>query len=300
MVNVGFAPRSQWRDRAGFPPASLFGEDGIRPPRHPAPKGHLGRETICGWRRESSVADGVWTAGGLRTILAAGSHVRRVVLGIVVAVMAAGCRGADSATPEPGRLLVEPSPTPFTQVTAGAVTALVPDGWQPVATFGTAAGFSASPRPGDWGAMDGSVPGMSVTWVDSTAVGVPSDYYYLAATQPVLARLTGSSECFAVHRHVVVDHIPAWMAGDEGSAGDFLAIGRGICEVNGRPTRFAYYVAAPGFGPVHRIGIAESGLYVVVAMMPESRRAPEILRTLLRETRFGGVGLRDFIVAVRE
>ena len=33
--------------------------------------------------------------------------------------------------------------------------------------------------------MDGGVPGMSATWVDATRVGMPSDFYYLAASPPL-------------------------------------------------------------------------------------------------------------------
>ena len=34
-------------------------------------------------------------------------------------------------------------------------------------------------------------------WVDGTAVGVPSDYYYLAATGPALDAITGPELCRA-------------------------------------------------------------------------------------------------------
>lgn len=225
---------------------------------------------------------------------------RRIVLGIVLAAAVTGCRDAASpvAGPEPG-LLVEGSPSPYTQVTAGAVTALVPDGWQPMIASGPREGFVASPRPLGWVSLDGAVEGMSVTWVDATRIGVPSDYYYLAARQPVLGHLMASGSCRAIRQRVIVDRTPAWMNGDRPSPGDFLARGEGICRFRGAPTRFAYFVAAPGLGPVHGLGIPQSGLYLVVAIVHESPRAHRILQRLLTETRFGGAGLADFVEAVR-
>ena len=49
---------------------------------------------------------------------------------------------------------------------------------------GIRGGFVASPRHGPWADIDGSAVGMSAMWVDATRVGVPSDFYYLAANGP--------------------------------------------------------------------------------------------------------------------
>ena len=49
-------------------------------------------------------------------------------------------------------------------------------------------GFVAAPRRGQWADIDRSAVGMSATWVDATRVGVPSDFYYLAANGPLLSR----------------------------------------------------------------------------------------------------------------
>ena len=39
-----------------------------------------------------------------------------------------------------------------------------------------------------------------------------------------------------------------------------------MCRADGQPaTRWSYFIAAPGFGPAGSVGIAGSGLYVVVA-----------------------------------
>ena len=89
------------------------------------------------------------------------------------------------------------------------------------------------------------------------------------------------------------------MAGAAASPGDYLARGEGTCLVDGTPTRWAYFVAAPGFGPERKLGIPAAGLYVVVAVLPDSRQAPRLLRTLLLETRFGNAGIRDFVSMAR-
>ncbi len=227
---------------------------------------------------------------------------RRAILGIVVALMGAGCSGAPSPSDAPAgaNILVQPSSSPFSQITAGPVHALVPEGWEaePAGTEEDArAGFVASPRPDAWRRMDGSAAGMAVTWVDATRVGVPSDFYYLAATGPLLTQLTHSHGCTPESHRVFLDHRPDFIAGTTDSAGDYMAQGSGTCDVRGRPTRWAYFVAAPGFGPVRRMGIPTSGLYVVVAVMPDSGRAASTIHRLIARTSFGGDSVLDFRAA---
>jgi hypothetical protein len=134
---------------------------------------------------------------------------------------------------------------------------------------------------------------------DTSAVGVPSDYYYLAATGPLLSRLTRSDACRSDSQQVFLDNAPSFDAGAPGSAGDYMARGEGTCHVDGRPTRWAYFVAAPGFGPVRAVGIPQSGLYVVVAVMRDTRRAPTLLDRLIDHTSFGGARVSDFVTAAR-
>lgn len=194
-------------------------------------------------------------------------------------------------------LTIQRSPSPFSQVTAGEVRALIPDDWHAVAAGAdTHEGFFASPEPGAWSRMDGSVAGLSATWIDATRVGVPSDLYYLVATGPALGRLTQSPGCRAITQRVIADHRPTYLTGTD-SVGDYIAQGTGRCSVRDVPTRWAYFVAAPGFGPARTVGIPSSGLYVVVAVLPDSRRASGMLRTLVRGATFGGAGVRDFIAA---
>ena len=125
---------------------------------------------------------------------------RRVVVGITIALTGTGCSTPlQGAPPEAAAHQVEmlSSPTPFTQVHAGPVSAIVPDGWQahPAASGGFRAGFLASPHPNRWRRIDGGVAGMSATWVDATLVGMPPGFYYLAATGPLLSNLTHSRRC---------------------------------------------------------------------------------------------------------
>ena len=228
---------------------------------------------------------------------------RRLIGGIALVLAAAGCRAAGApATPKagPDAIEIHGSPTPFTEVSAGPVSALIPDRWHPVITgIGADEGFYASPRPDAWQRMDGSVAGISATWVDATQVGVPSDFYYLVATGPALGQLTDSADCRALSEHVIVDHRPSFFTGEAGSAGDYVARGEGTCEIGGSLTRWAYFVASPGFGPVRKVGIPTSGLYVVVAVLPDNRKAHGMLRTLLDGTRFGNANLSDFVSAAR-
>ena len=223
---------------------------------------------------------------------------RRVLLGLVLALTAASCGDVGAPTALVSRpLTIQRSPSPFSQVTAGEVTAMIPDDWLAVASGEDVhEGFFASPEPNAWSRMDGSVAGISATWIDATRVGVPSDLYYMVATGPALGQLTHSPGCRAISQRVIADHRPTYLSGTT-SVGDYIAQGKGRCTVRGVPTRWAYFVAAPGFGPAREVGIPASGLYVVVAVLPDSHRAPDMLRTLLQGTTFGGAGVHDFIAA---
>lgn len=229
------------------------------------------------------------------------SRLRTIVAGVSIALSGAGCAPSPFAAEPPATaqaIEVFPSPTPFTQVTAGAVSAIVPDGWtaHPASSGAFRGGFSASPHPERWRRMDGAVPGMSATWVDATRVGMPSDFYYLAATGPMLSQLTDSRRCIAESHRVFVDRRPTFSTAGS-SRGDYVARGEGTCDVRGASTRWAYFVAAPGYGPVHRLGIPASGLYVVVAVAPDDERADSLLHRLIRHTSFGGSTVPDLVRA---
>ncbi len=227
---------------------------------------------------------------------------RRVVGCFVLALVAAGCRAAAlpvPPSPGDGTPEIHESPSPFRSVTVGSVRAVIPDEWRPIPAFDDddpREGIVARPRPGAW--EDGQIrEGMAALWVDGAKVGVPSDYYYLAATSHALDLITRSRDCRTTRETVIVDHLPAYAAGDADSPGDFIARGHGRCEVDQVPTRWAYFVAAPGYGPARQIGIPSSGLYVVVAVMPDGPKAPSVLNKVLLRTEFAGATIEDFIAA---
>jgi hypothetical protein len=134
-------------------------------------------------------------------------------------------------------------------------------------------------------------------WVDGTRVGVPSDYYYLAATRPALDLITHSESCSRTREEIFANHRPAFESGPTSSPGDFVARGHGTCVIGHTPSRWAYFVAAPGYGPVRSVGIPSSGLYVVVAVLRDTRRAATTLRTLVDGARFGDAGVPELIAA---
>jgi hypothetical protein len=230
---------------------------------------------------------------------------RRAVLGIVVTLVSVGCgraTGVVDPAPLDTGISIRTTPSPYSEVTLGPVSALVPEGWraEPAGSrVGVRGGFVASPRPQAWRRMDGSTSGMAATWVDATRVGVPSDFYYLAATGPLLSRLSNSHGCRADRTEILADNRPAFAHGAPGSPGDYVARAEGTCHVHGHPTRWAYFVAAPGYGPVHRLGIPSSGLYVVVAVMPDSAQAASQLRRLIAHTSFAGASVDDLAAATR-
>lgn len=231
-------------------------------------------------------------------------RVRRVVSFFVVALVAAGCGDltADPPGQPPSDLLIHQSPSPYQRVSAGPVSAMIPDAWHPQlagTTDDPRRGILAGPRPGAWQADRPPIAGFAAMWVDGTEVGVPSDYYYLAATSTALDLITGSERCSDTSHRVIVNHVPAYADGAPNSPGDFVARGNGTCVVRDRLTRWAYFVAAPGYGPVRKVGIPSSGLYVVVAVMPESPRAPFLLSRLLARTEFNGASVTEMIDVAR-
>ncbi len=231
--------------------------------------------------------------------------VRRIVYFVVLALVAGGCRSATAfTTPTIGALAltIRESPSPFREVTAGPVRALIPDAWRPVEAGGMGdprEGIIAGPAPSDW-AGGHLREGMAALWVDGARVGVPSDYYYLAATNSALDLVTGSSRCSATRQTVIVNHAPAFATGSPDSPGDYIAMGGGRCTVGRTASHWRYFIAAPGYGPARGVGIPSSGLYVVVAVMPDSPRASHLLGKLLVRTEFDGATMSDFIAAVRQ
>src|SRR5439155_3163328 len=206
-----------------------------------------------------------------------GRLVRRLVPVVALALMAAGCHAAvvsgRAGTGSDRPIVLQP--TPFTVVTEGPVHAVVPHHWTeaPLSDGGSLRqGLVASPNLERWRNLDGSVPGIEAAWVDETRVGIPSDYFYLAAKWPVLPKLASSHGCRRSFQQVIVDHRPVFNRLHE-RFGDFAARASGTCSDGRHVNRWAYFVAAPSYGPVRHVGLRNSGLYMVVAVIRDGPTA---------------------------
>ena len=72
----------------------------------------------------------------------------------------------------------------------------------------------------------------------------------------------------------------------------------GTCRSQGQATKWAYIVAAPGFGPVCEVGLPSSGLYVVLAVV-SGKRADALLQQMLQAARFGNVPITQIVAVAR-
>jgi hypothetical protein len=239
--------------------------------------------------------------------------VRARVAVVVLAALATGCSMAplgpgDQATVggDPSRFSVHPwpapeSPSPLVQVQAGNVQGIIPGSWEarllPQTRF-PQQGFMASPKIADWEAGIRHVAGAEVFWIDLGQVEIPSDYYYLVARGPAMAALVSDQSCQPSMQRVVVDNPPDF-SGRRFSPGDYVMSARGTCDADGERARWAYVVAAPGFGPVRQVGIPNSGLYVVVAVV-SGRRSRVILDEIMRGARFGDASIDQIVATARQ
>lgn len=219
---------------------------------------------------------------------------RSIGTALLVAALGAGCGSPPPATPVvPGTIVVVNLPSPFQRLDAGSVRAVVPDGWS-----ARVAGVAGDPRAGLLARPDGQPrgQGMAALWVDAGAVGVPTDFYYLAAERSLDSLLPRRADCEAIRVRVHVDRAPGSTGGVD-SPGDYIADGRGRCSDGETVLRWGYFVVAPGFGPARAVGIPASGLYVVVAIVREAPRARDELRRMLGGVGFNGAGMSDFLAA---
>lgn len=225
----------------------------------------------------------------------------RAVWSIVVVSALASCTRATVAqSPTVPILRIErldaggskASPSPLVEIRAGHVQAVVPKTWDAAPLPETRypqQGFIASPRIPDWERRTGTVNGMEAFWIDEANAGIPSDYYYLVARGPALAFL-GARGCHPAKERVFADHPPD-LTGAKFSPSDYVASGSGTCRTtSGGSVRWAYAVAAPGFGPVRGIGIPTSGLYVVVAAV-SGGRSRDLLDEIVNGARFGNASV---------
>lgn len=182
-------------------------------------------------------------------------------------------------------------------VAAGRVRALVPNGWE-VQRIGSAdthrIGFKASSSLDEWKATKGRSQGLEAYWVDAADIGVPTDYYYLAASGPASRRLSAKGDCHSTDRRVLLDDRPRFDRRID-SPGNYVAMATGTCRTRESTTRWASFVAAPGYGPVRKLGIPESGLYYVLVVVDESPRATDRIGRLLESVSFGGTPVTDFL-----
>ncbi len=191
------------------------------------------------------------------------------------------------------------SPSPLLEVQVGDVRGVVPQGWE-ARTLPTGAfyqqGFEASPQIAQWEAGAAGIPGIEAFWIDIGKLGIPSDFYYLAARSVSFGRLRGNLECRALPADIVVNHPPDF-TGTRFSPSDYVASGRGSCVLaDGKPSRWEYMVAAPGFGPTREVGIPTSGLYVVMAEVTVPHGA-RLLHEMMNLASFGDTTVPQLLQA---
>ena len=190
------------------------------------------------------------------------------------------------------------TPSPLNEVRTGQVRAVFPESWEarPLrASSVPQEGFVASPRIDRFERSTGVIQGIEAFWIDVAKMEIPSDYYYLAARNEAISALSTQKSCRSVRHEVLIDRPPD-LTGRTFSPGDYVVSASGSCQYNGRPTKWAYVVAAPGFGPVRRVGLPTSGLYVVVAVV-SGRNADGLLKAMLDGAQFGGTPISQIVRA---
>jgi hypothetical protein len=155
----------------------------------------------------------------------------------------------------------------------------------------------ASPQLEAWEREAGAVGGIEAFWIDVAKLQIPSDYYYLVAQGPAMAALAENKNCRSARKQIYINHPPDF-TGRRLSAGDYVMSATGTCLTEGKPTRWTYVVAAPGFGPIRQVGIPTSGLYVVMAAVP-GQEAGQLLTQILQGARFGNTSISEILQAAR-
>jgi hypothetical protein len=210
---------------------------------------------------------------------------RRLLIAAVLVLSFMTAPVGPRATPLPVRI------GPLQHVSVAGVDAYIPAKWKyrAIPTTAPRKGIQAS------GSLARSSPfnvrdaGMEAYWVDATVAGVPSDFYTLAARGPVMDGLAADSSCRPSSQRVLIGR------GHRIDPSDgFVATAGGTCRGQGA-TRWAAFVAAPAFGPVRPLGIAQSGLYYVRVSVPEGPSAEQRILQIMENVSFGGTPVARFL-----
>lgn len=203
--------------------------------------------------------------------------------------------------PAPGPVTTPPAgASPVREIQSGRISALIPERWDfRSMSFRSPAsqGIQASTDLSREGSFRQRDLGLEAYWVDAAQVGLPSDYYYLAA-EGRARHLPAERGCRRARYDVIRNREPAFNRAEH-SPGDYMATAGGTCAANGRRLRWASFVAAPGFGPVKRLGIPESGLYYAMVVIPDGPHAHQRAGHLLSSVQFDDTPVKDLIAAAR-
>ena len=215
----------------------------------------------------------------------------RYVAALVVALVLSGGPGAIDHTPPAAA-------APLRTVAAAGVSARVPSDWEVQPIDGDAAflrGIQASTNLDRWSAGRGGGQGIRAYWVDATQIRLPSDYYVLAARGPAMDSLPGEDRCRSEDNHVFLGQGHShedWPTG-------YLATARGTCDTANGDTRWAAFVAAPGFSELRSMGIPQSGMYFAIAAVPRGPGDDRILDRMLAGVSFGETQVSEFLQAAK-
>jgi hypothetical protein len=201
-----------------------------------------------------------------------------------------------SGAPPPAGSGARAEAMPLRMVVAGGVTAYVPPGWEvrPIdQTDSPLVGIQASRDLERWERGHGGVRGVEAYWVDATEISLPSEYYILAARGPAMESLP--HEGCRSDRHVFVDSENR----SKGLPDGYLATASGTCVTAAGGTRWAAFVAAPGYGPMREIGIPQSGMYFALASVPQGPGDERMLLRMLGAVSFGQTRVDEFVDIAR-
>jgi hypothetical protein len=215
---------------------------------------------------------------------------RYVVVFVVALALSGGPRALGPAPPA--------TAAPLRLVASAGVAAYVPPGWEvrPLRRAGSdLMGLEASQHLERFVPDLGKGQGMTAYWVDATRVRLPSDYYVLAARGPALESLPSQDRCHSDGNTVLLGQGRSHETLPDG----FMATARGTCQTADGDTRWAAFVAAPGYGPLREMGIPQSGMYFALASVPQGPGDDRMLDRIISGVTFGETQVSDFLEAAK-